>query len=550
MKKNINKIFDEATAKDLDIMLGDDFTDEQIDPVMLKRLEKKVLGKKKAKTAFIRRMTAAVAACVVLTATISGGMYAYAAEAKEYKAAVNFFDEYNLSDAGLTRSEIKKVYRDISSESFSYSKTAEVIKSSVYEGDIEGYEISSESPSPESIAEFWNSGMDYNAKTDSETMTLYYPDTLAEGSFELVKSNEGVEEWKISFDSKYMFHTLAVLDNGYVVHGRELGNWAGARFAYVTEDGQIGFIGSTDFVENNETDPGIERIEAVVGDRDGNIVVFAHANNIDMETRTEVHYICFAVYDTDGNTLTSNVIPMPYNIDIKNAILVDDGYVLQISQIADSRVNDSIVKLDFDGNLVLQLDLTDNGYIYNIEDMASVNGDLYISTYVIPEDSEDYSLCNGGYSASIRDQMTDKPLDISDEELLDIVNGYYTAILLVCDVDEGKIKDFYTVNGAVGARLNVSDSDQVVWDVKRIVSADIGKCSSYYSVNTKCIVSRYFIGDEAVSEVNDTDKYSAHSDLYHKTFNYEDWREWLEEELNGYEGEIDSDLREQYIEEN
>ena len=35
-----------------------------------------------------------------------------------------FFNEYGLSTEGLTRGEIKEVYRDITARTFSYSKTA------------------------------------------------------------------------------------------------------------------------------------------------------------------------------------------------------------------------------------------------------------------------------------------------------------------------------------------------------------------------------------------------------------------------------------------
>lgn len=77
-------------------------------------------------------------------------------EAKEYKAAVQFFNDYGMSTEGLTRGEIKEVYRDITTKSFTYSKTAEVIRNSISSDNIGGYEIVQDNPTPEDIENLWN----------------------------------------------------------------------------------------------------------------------------------------------------------------------------------------------------------------------------------------------------------------------------------------------------------------------------------------------------------------------------------------------------------
>lgn len=46
---------------------------------------------------------AAIAACLALVLSLGLGSYAYAAEAKEYNAAVQFFQDYGLSTEGLSR---------------------------------------------------------------------------------------------------------------------------------------------------------------------------------------------------------------------------------------------------------------------------------------------------------------------------------------------------------------------------------------------------------------------------------------------------------------
>ena len=74
----------------------------------------------------------AIAACFILLIAIGFGSYAFVAEAKEYNNAVQFFNDYGLSTEGLTRGEIKAVYRDITTKTFTYSKTAEVIENRWY----------------------------------------------------------------------------------------------------------------------------------------------------------------------------------------------------------------------------------------------------------------------------------------------------------------------------------------------------------------------------------------------------------------------------------
>ena len=59
------------------------------------------------------RTIASVAACFILLISIGF----ITVEAKEYRDAIKFFNEYGLSTDGLSRGEIKAVYRDIDRKS-------------------------------------------------------------------------------------------------------------------------------------------------------------------------------------------------------------------------------------------------------------------------------------------------------------------------------------------------------------------------------------------------------------------------------------------------
>lgn len=107
--------------------------------------------KKKSKIKILK-LVASIAACFILLTFI----VFFAVEVKEYNDAVDFFNEYSLSTEGLEREEIKAVYADITTKSFSYAKTAEVIKKSLSTDQIEGYEGIQENPTPEEVEDLWN----------------------------------------------------------------------------------------------------------------------------------------------------------------------------------------------------------------------------------------------------------------------------------------------------------------------------------------------------------------------------------------------------------
>ncbi len=103
-----------------------------------------------------RTLWRAMAACLALVLCLSLGIHAYRAEAQEYADALAFFQANGLSTEGLTRAEIKAVYKDISTKSFTYSKTGQVIQNSLTREQIEGFEIQLREPTPEDLENLWD----------------------------------------------------------------------------------------------------------------------------------------------------------------------------------------------------------------------------------------------------------------------------------------------------------------------------------------------------------------------------------------------------------
>ena len=138
---------------------------------------RETIAAKKPRVLRLRRavLIAAAAACLAVVAA-AGSAVAIIAEAKEYSEAVEFFEENGLSTEGLSRSEVKEVYRDITTQRFENEKTEEVIRNAVY-----GTEIYLEGPTPEeTAATLWDRNV--NWKTVSKIGTNFTFDyTYSEG---------------------------------------------------------------------------------------------------------------------------------------------------------------------------------------------------------------------------------------------------------------------------------------------------------------------------------------------------------------------------------
>ena len=135
-------------------MRGNEFLNkmELIDPAYIEAAE---AAPRRRRQGWVKRI-GAIAACLALLLSLGLGTYAYAAEVKEYNDAVRFFGSNGLSTSGLTREDIKAVYRDITTKSFTYSKTAEVIMNSLTTDQIGGFEIPQDAPTPEDVENLWN----------------------------------------------------------------------------------------------------------------------------------------------------------------------------------------------------------------------------------------------------------------------------------------------------------------------------------------------------------------------------------------------------------
>lgn len=391
------------------------------------------------------RKVAALAACMVLLITIGFGTYAYAEEAKEYKEAVQFFADNGLSTEGLTRKEIKAVYRDITTESFTYSKTAEVLENTLAIERTPGYEIEQNDNTQQSQNNYRYCVMWYDrdengnhGSIDNSCVEKYDGDTLL---------------WRVNI-RRFHANGHTVLSDGVMVFGEGGTKMTDRWLAKFDENGKC--------IWTSMLDNGLQSdfIKAVVENADGSYAVFSTGWS---EEKT---YVCLNQVSADGKEILFKKTEMKNN-NIGGAARLGDSYLVHLG------AQSNIVKIDYEGNITKSLTYSEENTHYSIQNMIEFNGKLYLSVCACPQLAGRES---GGYVQHIHDIFA-LCEDLCDEEskgwkydITDRVQNHYTAMLLVCDANTGTPQEFYSVKGSRGGELALDDG-MLRWTVKSYSSA-------------------------------------------------------------------------------
>lgn len=427
----------------------------------------------------VRPGRALLAACLSLL-LIGSAAVAVAAESGEYRAATAFFAENGLSAEGLSRAEVKAVYRDITAQRFSYEKTAEVLRRTV-----PGWEIRQETPAPEELSALWERNVKKTVLPGGEISYRYtYQDGKdAETGLTVLKSSTltclsgETELWSATFTGFYL-EGSARLANGTAAWGweetRSAADSSRAWLARVGEDGTV--------LWQRRPDHGFSReyIAAVLENGDGAWAVVS---------RGDLKYLCLSSYDADGNELGFCKTEVG-NLGIRNAARLGDGYIVQLwnETAGDTAL---LCKMDRDGALTDSFSYETDTCYYYIADMIEYEGRVYLSAYAVPKEEDE-----GGRHeiAKVLDRLFPEEGEmrtITDEELTPLVRENYTAILLLCDPEGGEPQTFYSVAGSLGGTLTVTGAGELEWDVNAVASAHFSPMTSMYSIAAACKVYRY-----------------------------------------------------------
>ena len=409
-----------------------------------------------------KRSWRVIAACIALLICAGLGTYAYAEEAKEYEAAVTFFDENGLPAEGLTRGEIKAVYRDITTESFSYEKTAEVILTSKL---VEGFEIQQEAFTKEELENIWNNrepkrGIRYSILTCHDPCGYY-----------LQQHDGETLLWSVDC-SEYSYPQYLVVSDGIVVYGDHIENDQ-ALIAKYDFDGNL--------LWHHQPDNGFarEQICVVLENEDGGYVAVGGGQD-------ESNHVCMSLYTADGERILYKTTKMGGTpMDIAH---FGDGYLVKLG-------SGAIVKMDRRGNILDSFRYESDQWEYCwIQDMIEYDGKLYLSAYVTPKLSEGEKNYGGQVEIARILQYIYANRDYTAEGLTAAVRENYTALLLVCDAESGVPQEFYSVPGSRGGLLEIDEAGCLAWEVHNITAAEYFPFTNAYSLSATCYVHRYTFG--------------------------------------------------------
>ena len=435
-----------------------------------------------------------VIASFVLILAIGSVTVVLAAEAKEYNDAVAFFEENGLSTEGLSRTEVKAVYLDIKTNSFSYGKTATVIQNA-----IPGWEIQQDNPTPTpEELEYWFKNYVKNMLIKQNGIS-YQTTRNTSGTFSILECyNDGKMIWNVEL-SEFTIYGYLRAKNETIVWGHNVDKTNKTEWIYSCFIALVDDSGNVKWQRCLDHGFHIERIASILKNSDGTWSAFSIGDS---------EYLCYSCYDNDGNELSVHKTEVG-DVGIWNVTKLGDGYIIQLGN-TKSHDNAHLYKMNRDGNLTDDFTYESDGYWYYIQDLIEFEGKIIISAYYVPINEGLRS--SRSEIANILDyclEREDPTEDIPSEELTPIVCRNFTAVLLICDPENGLLRTFYSVKGSLGADLSIENSGELEWTVKSFVSTHFSPYTSAHTISGKCKDFHYVFDSEGKLKGQiDTNTYS------------------------------------------
>lgn len=437
------------------------------------------------------RWRAMLAACLCFFVIIGGlSVFAISVEAKEYKEAVEFFNEYKLSTNGLSRTDIKKVYKDIIMETFTYHKTIEIFQTLSIEMNF----VALKSANKEDLQALWK-----------QRDQWYGSNTNSSGSYvKFLESDEKTSGWghkttiqKItdekvvwSYRSEHSLYDPECIENndGVYVYGTAAENDAWFGVLYLFDHN-----GNLQWKKNcKSTDSLYQKAVAV---KDG-ITIFGTRYEYDGDARK--YYLCVTNYDKKGNmAFCEETLQDPYD-DVSAAAGIDGRYFIKLLDYDEDGRNygneGKFLSLSDKGKITDEFTYTFDGKSYGVQDIISYNGKIFISAMLLNVERQEFdktfdTLMEEYYEAWQKQQEDIvKMPDEYDDRLNTLFQTQYTAALLVCD-NNAVLTKAYSVENARCGELKISEN-KLLWQVMRI--DDVKNANLYLSSRRVDIASTEF----------------------------------------------------------
>ena len=441
---------------------------------------------------------AAITCCLTFAIAIGGiSVYAIAAEAKEYREALNFFEENNLSTEGLTRKDIKMVYKDITMKTYSYEKTLEILNRI----SVELYSTELDKMDKEKLDEIWNSrgyreygisyylGLHYNScnylqgKGDYRYKIVNTYDDSGNRYIVKYKVNGNIENeiWRYNITDIFRTNLEYITEtvNGLMVFGEkeiqtEYTEYNAAAVFMLDNEGKLKWEYLYPHYDpirlNHESFTALDY-------NNGEITLFGSGSRC--SNGNDNYYRFIIKLDTDGDVLMNNEYDCDCRTTVSLVLKMDDRYLIKqnISNIKELTTKTELVLISETGEYINKIDYSTDGISYKIEDMIVYNGNVYISASApkISEESfktqleslwnemlnchKDYYDKNGTYEGF-------KTPDEISERAKKLFITRYDAVLLVCN-SELNISKAYSASDAESGLLSVSGTGKLKWGVIR-----------------------------------------------------------------------------------
>jgi hypothetical protein len=461
----------------------------------------------------LRYLRFAVAACIVLAVCIAVGVPALRAEAQEYRDALAFFQANGMSVEGLTRAEIKAVYKDITTESFTYSKTGQVIQNSLTQEQIEGWQIQLEDPTAEDIKEIWN------YKSYNRGFKPYgYPEYMIQAESIMDSTGTQVIDWKYYIERREDGETVKLADvpirwgsfypvsDGVLVLG-----WDSHRDEFQVERFEswvlkLSHEGQILWMHRLENGFRKESPKRVLENADGTYTLFSCGDQ---------SYLCVSRYTPDGQRTLYKTSPMEHRA-IFHAAHYDGGYLLHVGgSVEDIAIR--FIRVDQQGNITEGFSYSDTEYIYRIQDMVEHGGKVYISAYTVPRPETFPELMGEPFFDlrqevdRVQDKIHDYGLQWQEAPVAALLRDNYRAVLLICDPKNGgKLETFYTVNGSLGRSLILTEDGTLIWETESFADAYYSPATSAFNIVAQCYVYQHFFdGSGKLYSLGKTDRVTS-----------------------------------------
>ena len=435
------------------------------------------------------RLLLVAALALLIAVTLVG---CYVTDAVEYNRAVEFFDLNELSTDGLDRGEIKRVYRDITTESFTYDKSAEVLSRNAGTDTIQGVDISIRNYANNNwITDNVQSGehkqLTYDAYREESVRNsegaeyLYgceYVESFGNIDYEdtyFEKYIDGEPIWRAGFEKGFYIAGYAVSDGRVYVYGDVT-----ADISRDLDKGYIAVLDDSDgkVIKEFSAECGYreEQLRAAGVNDSGEAAVFGVACD---DWGEGDRYLTYRMIDADGNIVKEKFTLFDGLASIDRVTALSGGWLAEVSVMdgATFMYSTRLLRLSTDGEPAQELNYGVEGVSYEISDLFEYDGRIIISATARPDDSAFYS----GWDGELGDDGT-MSFGGYSEKWRDKARKEFSAVLFVIDSDSGAPGQFYNVGGALAQEIGVDGDGRLTWGIGRIIAAGFSPYTSSYSI--------------------------------------------------------------------